>query len=1253
MVRPKLHYQYGVLLTAMLFHSLPDLAPDTIQNVYLLAVPPVLYPQQLSPRDPGSPAPSSESAADASDSMVPLLFTDIPYLMARTPVHKWYTLVVSPLAKGAQREHWLKEFAPYGCLGGDVRGLDEFQVKDVYTEMVSYIWLFEPQYIEQAIAHHHSQSDLHEMMKRGNQTLLPPLAKERIHPMDIVSFDKAWLFDKLASIAISDIPPYLHCLEMVMHGHLEPPPQSQVKEFAVYMWPTNGPYDKLIRLITKWVMEDGGPSYWNLIWMGLVIYMDSHYVIPEFSIVAKGVIVTEPALVANSSSVNSGQKSLKRKKAAVTSAGEECSKMADKPEIHTSKHQWKPTEKARTSVAATTTVGVGPKSSTTACLTSRHFSTPEMNPPTHTTPANTLPASLSMLNTNARSNLAVPSAPIRTNGDGSDGDGDKGNSDKGNSDKGNSDKGNSDKGNSDKGDGDKGNSDKGNSDKGNSDKGDGDKGNSDKGNGDKGDGDKGDGDEGDGDEVGSDDEDGGHSPDSVQFHEFQPSTSSQWPQKGKPDYPSADMSNHLGIFFEFTKRNQNHTHSLNGDKSPIPDMSPQSPQFGTLSLLKFAAARDNSMPHPSSNILSLSDEDSDEIIHHLPDTFGSHGVLRQNWSPLSGVSIHEVEELPMVANSKKHGLVLNTATHIANAAPDDVNNCLDPDFWPNNPSISSSLPFFDGPVPEAVILRAWLLRDRFLEDLGALAEKSRYPQLKLLMVTEVKLVNHAVVDKEKGQREKNAFNRWSRSYMKEAPNPLQGEVGHCKQSDYMREVITPAWYAFKREHEAIGDLDEQLSRLQAEMVTVEIDNLKQASQGAGLSHLMAVEQDGMAKTIAMAGAHTIILMVSGRPQDDKSAARNGVFYGSNVARWFWTSINPLGNIIWQFYIFINNETIRLQQVELNPELAQASAWHAELTDISKAKAASSKHLRALFEPFVSLEERFPWQSLADLLYGHQLEIINWGVAPGFANLDCNASNSVLSWHLLCSEFHKAPSNIIIGQASVPIMTDHNGKVLMWVRSSQRYLEDVEDVQDPAIAGARKGKHPILGKPEGRSKKRSRAAVAAATPIAAHSTASVDVPLVTGDTETEATAAISTCNVTAPGLLITSGIEANPAAANTLLTTRNDVVAPAPSHMLTSPDINGSSSPPSGSFNPFVAAESSTAPTSAPHLHQPYGYGNPMLPYQGMQHPNPLGLSSFEGQRLNPNSYGSSQQNVDLHDFLAASQAGPDIWRLPTGPNFPP
>jgi hypothetical protein len=66
-----------------------------------------------------------------------------------------------------------------------------------------------------------------------------------------------------------------------------------------------------------------------------------------------------------------------------------------------------------------------------------------------------------------------------------------------------------------------------------------------------------------------------------------------------------------------------------------------------------------------------------------------------------------------------------------------------------------------------------------------------------------------------------------------------------KQGDYMKEVVTPAWYAFKIKHEAIGNLDEQLCCLRAKMVMVEIDDLKQASEGAGLSHLMAAEQDGM------------------------------------------------------------------------------------------------------------------------------------------------------------------------------------------------------------------------------------------------------------------------------------------------------------------------------------------------------------------------------------------------------------------------
>ncbi|KAF9504991.1 hypothetical protein BS47DRAFT_597323 [Hydnum rufescens UP504] len=74
---------------------------------------------------------------------------------------------------------------------------------------------------------------------------------------------------------------------------------------------------------------------------------------------------------------------------------------------------------------------------------------------------------------------------------------------------------------------------------------------------------------------------------------------------------------------------------------------------------------------------------------------------------------------------------------------------------------------------------------------------------------------------------------------------LQGEQG-----DYMKEVVTPAWYAFKTKHETIGDLDEQLCRLRAEMVMVEIDDLKQASEGAGLSCLMAAEQDGMVARVS-------------------------------------------------------------------------------------------------------------------------------------------------------------------------------------------------------------------------------------------------------------------------------------------------------------------------------------------------------------------------------------------------------------------
>jgi hypothetical protein len=52
---------------------------------------------------------------------------------------------------------------------------------------------------------------------------------------------------------------------------------------------------------------------------------------------------------------------------------------------------------------------------------------------------------------------------------------------------------------------------------------------------------------------------------------------------------------------------------------------------------------------------------------------------------------------------------------------------------------------------------------------------------------------------------------------------------------------------FKHEHDLAGDLDEQLSNLQVEMVKTDLEDIKQATEGAGLSRLMAAEQDGMLK----------------------------------------------------------------------------------------------------------------------------------------------------------------------------------------------------------------------------------------------------------------------------------------------------------------------------------------------------------------------------------------------------------------------
>jgi hypothetical protein len=47
-----------------------------------------------------------------------------------------------------------------------------------------------------------------------------------------------------------------------------------------------------------------------------------------------------------------------------------------------------------------------------------------------------------------------------------------------------------------------------------------------------------------------------------------------------------------------------------------------------------------------------------------------------------------------------------------------------------------------------------------------------------------------------------------------------------------------------------GDLDEQLQNLWAEMVKTDIEDAKQATEGAGLSRLMAAEQEGMMKQVS-------------------------------------------------------------------------------------------------------------------------------------------------------------------------------------------------------------------------------------------------------------------------------------------------------------------------------------------------------------------------------------------------------------------
>jgi hypothetical protein len=169
------------------------------------------------------------------------------------------------------------------------------------------------------------------------------------------------------------------------------------------------------------------------------------------------------------------------------------------------------------------------------------------------------------------------------------------------------------------------------------------------------------------------------------------------------------------------------------------------------------------------------DNNVSEIILSIPDAIGSSSRSQKNKSTLSIIPVHGSKLPPVVPMSKKSGVIL---VHPKGILCIDNGDYQDPNFWPGDPPITSSQPFLQGAISEAVIVRANLLRDKFLEDLGMLADESWYPCLGLLKATKLKLSDCTEVEKEKGQHEKNAFNGWSWAYMKEHPNPLQGDAGH-------------------------------------------------------------------------------------------------------------------------------------------------------------------------------------------------------------------------------------------------------------------------------------------------------------------------------------------------------------------------------------------------------------------------------------------------------------------------------------------
>ena len=81
----------------------------------------------------------------------------------------------------------------------------------------------------------------------------PPIRKNRLWEMEVITFEGSWLLDQLRQEPTSPVPLDMHRLEALIFAHKSRAQKWQ--PFAIPMYPTDGPIDAVIHQLAQWAFD--------------------------------------------------------------------------------------------------------------------------------------------------------------------------------------------------------------------------------------------------------------------------------------------------------------------------------------------------------------------------------------------------------------------------------------------------------------------------------------------------------------------------------------------------------------------------------------------------------------------------------------------------------------------------------------------------------------------------------------------------------------------------------------------------------------------------------------------------------------------------------------------------------------------------------------------------------------------------------------------------------------------------------------